>query len=155
VNGWNSATHSFDYNLDHLGVGTLDRPEWRIEDRAVAYATRAAAARGGLWGNHGYEASYSMLWVDGDGDALDGANDRYELRLAPPTPVDAFWSLAMYDASDFYLVANPIDRYSIGDRTPGLATDGDGRSRSTFSATRPTKTTGRTGCRRPTAGSAR
>jgi hypothetical protein len=126
ANGWNSAMHSFDYNVDHLGVGTLDRPEWRIEDRAVAYATRAAAARGGLWGNHGYEASYSMAWVDADGDALDGANNRYELRLAPPPPVDAFWSLTMYDASDFYLVANPIDRYSIGDRTPGLATDEDG-----------------------------
>jgi hypothetical protein len=126
VNGWNSAMHSFDYNLDHLGVGTLDRPEWKIEDRAVAYATRAAAARGGLWGNHGYEASYSMVWVDADGDALDAANHRYELRLAPPPPVDAFWSLTMYDASDFYLVANPIDRYSIGDRTPGLATDEDG-----------------------------
>ena len=28
----------------------------------------------------------------------------------------------MYDVPDFYLVANPIDRYSIGDRTPGLVT---------------------------------
>jgi hypothetical protein len=32
----------------------------------------------------------------------------------------------MYDASDFYLVANAIDRYSIGDRTAGLTTDDDG-----------------------------
>ncbi len=32
----------------------------------------------------------------------------------------------MYDAGDFYLVANPIDRFSIGDRSPGLATDEDG-----------------------------
>ena len=31
----------------------------------------------------------------------------------------------MYDASDFYLVANAIDRYSIGDRTAGLVTDDD------------------------------
>jgi hypothetical protein len=35
-------------------------------------------------------------------------------------PVDAFWSLTMYDATDYYLVDNPIDRYSIGDRTPGV-----------------------------------
>ena len=34
--------------------------------------------------------------------------------------MDAFWSLTMYDGSDFYLVADPMDRYSIGDRTPGL-----------------------------------
>jgi hypothetical protein len=32
----------------------------------------------------------------------------------------------MYDTPDFYLVRNPIDRYSIGDRTPGLRTDADG-----------------------------
>jgi hypothetical protein len=125
VNGWNSAMHAFDYNLDHLGPGTLDSPDWKIEDRVQAYATRAAAARGGLWGNHGYEATYAMAWTDADGDPLDGAN-RYELRLSPPPPVDAFWSLTMYDATDFYLVANAIDRYSIGDRTPGLATGADG-----------------------------
>ncbi len=41
-------------------------------------------------------------------------------------PVDAFWSLTMYDAHEFYLVANPIDRYSIGDRTPGLKYGADG-----------------------------
>jgi len=35
-------------------------------------------------------------------------------------PVDAFWSLTMYGVPEFLLVANPIDRYSIGDRTPGL-----------------------------------
>ena len=126
VNGWNSAMHGFDYNLDHLGLGTLDRPEWKIQDRAEAYATRAAAARGGLWGNHGYEATYAMAWTDADGQPLDGAHNRYELRLSPPPPVDAFWSLTMYDASDFYLVANAIDRYSIGDRTAGLHVDDDG-----------------------------
>ncbi|MBV9335341.1 MAG: DUF1214 domain-containing protein, partial [Solirubrobacterales bacterium] len=56
----------------------------------------------------------------------DGAHNRYELRLSPPPPVDAFWSLTMYDASKFYLVPNAIDRYSIGDRTAGLVSDDDG-----------------------------
>ncbi len=32
----------------------------------------------------------------------------------------------MYSIPDFYLVANPIDRYSIGDRTPGIVYDHDG-----------------------------
>jgi hypothetical protein len=123
--GWTSAMHIFDYNLDHLGPGTIDAPEWKIADRPKAYVTRAVAARAGLWGNHGYEADYAFVWTDHDGQPLDGAN-RYELRLEQPPPVDAFWSLTMYDVPDFYLVANPIDRYSIGDRTPGLKTANDG-----------------------------
>ena len=32
----------------------------------------------------------------------------------------------MYDAVDFYLVANPLGRYSVGDRTPGLRVAADG-----------------------------
>jgi hypothetical protein len=123
--GWSSALHAFDYNLDHLGLGTIDATEWKIPDRAKAYVVRAMAARAGFWGNHGYEADYAFAWTDSDGQPLDGAN-RYELRLESPPPVDAFWSLTMYDVPDFYLVANPIDRYSIGDRTPGLQTGRDG-----------------------------
>jgi hypothetical protein len=41
-------------------------------------------------------------------------------------PVDAFWSLTMYDVPKFLLVSNSIDRYSIGDRTPGLQGAADG-----------------------------
>jgi hypothetical protein len=123
--GWTSALHLFDYNLDHLGLGTIDAPEWKLPDRARAYVTRALAARAGLWGNHGYEAYYAFVWTDENGQPLHGAS-RYELRLESPPPVDAFWSLTMYDVPDFYLVANPIDRYSIGDRTPGLQTSPDG-----------------------------
>jgi hypothetical protein len=106
-------------------VGTIVAPEWRIADRNQAYATRAIAARAGLWGNHGYEALYAIVWNDSDGQPLDGTN-RYQLRLPAAMPVDAFWSLTMYDVPEFHLVANPIDRYSIGDRTPGLVTDRDG-----------------------------
>lgn len=123
--GWQSAMHLFDYNNDFFEVGAIDAPEWKIGDRTKAYATRAVVARGGLWGNHGYEADYGIIWVDADGKQLDGSS-RYALRLETPPPVDAFWSLTMYDVPAFYLVANPIDRYSIGDRTPGLQTAADG-----------------------------
>jgi hypothetical protein len=41
-------------------------------------------------------------------------------------PVDAFWSLTMYNVPKFLLVSNPINRYSIGDRTPGLQISADG-----------------------------
>ena len=52
----------------------------------AATCTRAAAARGGLWGNHGYEAAYAMVYVDGAGEPLDGAR-RYELRFADAAAV--------------------------------------------------------------------
>lgn len=125
VDGWSTAMHVFDYNLDHFEIGTIDAPEWKIADRTTAYVTRAIAARLGLWGNHGYEARYDMLWQDENGDALDGSH-AYELKLSPPPSVDAFWSLTMYNMPEYYLVANEIERYSIGDRTPGLVVDDDG-----------------------------
>jgi len=124
VNGWTLTFHSFDYNLDHLGPGTIDDPAWTMPDRNASYLARALAARGGLWGNHGYEAAYPATYTDADGDQLDGHN-HYTLTFAQDPPVDAFWSITMYDLPGFYLVANPISRYSIGDRTPGLRRDSD------------------------------
>ena len=125
INGWMISFHIFDYNLDHLGLGTIDNPEWKMADREASYLARALAARGGLWGNHGYEAAYPMTYTDSDGDQLDGHN-RYTITFGEEPPVGAFWSITMYDLPDFYLVANPIGRYSIGDRTPGLRRDADG-----------------------------
>jgi hypothetical protein len=66
-----------------------------------------------------------MVYEDGDGEQLNGGH-RYTLRLERTPPVGAFWSVTMYDIPDFYLVANLINRYSIGDRTPGLHTAEDG-----------------------------
>lgn len=125
TNGWLSAAHSFDYNLDFFGPGTIDAPEWKIDGRAKAYGIRAAAALGGLWGNHGYEAVYAYTYSDEAGDPLTGQR-QYVLHFDKTPPVEAFWSLTMYDLPDYYLVENPINRYSIGDRTPGLQWNDDG-----------------------------
>ena len=124
-NGWDVSYHAFDYNLDFFEVGALDDEMWKLADGPGRYLMRALAARGGLWGNHGYEAAYAMVYVDAGGNELDGARG-YELRFTTPPPCRAFWSVTMYDTPDFFLVANPVDRYSIGDRTPGLHTDDDG-----------------------------
>lgn len=136
VNGWRSAAHIFDYNLDVLGFGTIDDPAWKIPDRRTAYATRAVAARAGLWGNHGYEAAYFLTYIDADGAELTGEHT-YELHLPSVPPVGAFWSLTMYDTPDYYLVDNEIDRYSIGNTTPGLLVADDGSITITMSRHRP------------------
>jgi hypothetical protein len=96
-----------------------------MADRERSYLARAVAARVGLWGNHAYEAAYATVATDDAGETLTGER-AYAVRFEQPPPVDAFWSLTMYDVPDYYLVDNPIDRYSIGDRTPGLRVAEDG-----------------------------
>ena len=84
------------------------------------------------------EAMYPLCEVDADGSPLDGRR-RYELCFAPgqAPQVDAFWSLTLYGRRDCLLVPNAIDRYSIGDRTPGLVWQADGSLRIRFQATDP------------------
>lgn len=118
---WHSTLHLFDYNVDFLGPGTLDDPEWRIPDRRAAYLSRAAAARSGLWGSHAYEAVHATTHDDADGRPLSGAHC-YTLRFDRPPPAGAFWSVTLYGLPDQRLVANPIARHSIGDRTPACGT---------------------------------
>jgi hypothetical protein len=72
------------------------------------------------------EALYFGLTKAADGKPLTGAN-RYVLRFPAGglPPVDAFWSVILYDAK-YHLVENPIKRYGITDRTPGLVYGADG-----------------------------
>lgn len=89
--------------------------------------TRARIARNFIGALGVDEAMYPTAEVDVEGKPLNGSG-RYELRFARGggPRVDAFWSLTMYRRSDCLFVANPINRYSIGDRTPGLRTEPDG-----------------------------
>jgi hypothetical protein len=89
--------------------------------------TRARVARNLIGALGVDEAMYPLAQVDADGLPLHG-DGAYELRFAPGQQPDvgAFWSLTMYRRSDCLFVANPIDRYSIGDRTPGLRHEADG-----------------------------
>jgi hypothetical protein len=79
---------------------------------------------GGIIANDPPEAMY--LNTAFDGGPLTGSN-RYVMRFQPGQlpDVEAFWSITMYDPT-YNLVANPINRYSIGNRTQGLKADPDG-----------------------------
>jgi len=89
------------------------------------YVKRAVVTMVGLGANPQEDAVYPVLEADADGQPLDGGNDyvlHFDADALPP--VDAFWSVTMYDASGFQ-AANEIDRFAIGDRDP-LVTNPDG-----------------------------
>ncbi len=71
------------------------------------------------------EAMYWWTNSDGAGHALSGVHD-YVMHFPPGQlpPNHAFWSITMGDARNHF-VANPINRYSVSDRT-GLAQNPDG-----------------------------
>ncbi len=71
------------------------------------------------------EAMYWTTSKDSAGHTLNGRHD-YLLHFPPGglPPNNAFWSLTMGDAKNHF-VPNPIDRYSVSDRS-GLAPNADG-----------------------------
>jgi hypothetical protein len=77
------------------------------------YLYRMAGAVLGIYGNSKQEAMYPAYTVDGSGQKLDGVH-HYTLRFAlgQLPPVNAFWSLTMYELPSSLLVANPLNRYS-------------------------------------------
>ena len=73
------------------------------------------------------EAMY--LRAQGEEGILFHGDGLYRLSLPAALPVDAFWSLTMYEATadgQFFFTESPINRYSIGDRTPGIAKSSGG-----------------------------
>jgi len=92
------------------------------------YLYRMGAAVLGIYGNSKQEAMYPAYYLDATKQKLDGAN-RYTMRFQPGQlpPVNAFWSLTMYDEPQSLLVANPINRYLINSpMLPQLKRDADG-----------------------------
>jgi hypothetical protein len=108
VNGWN-------YPPKQTGRMTRSR-DWLL--RAIQPAV-------GFIANDPVEATYLNVSVDGDGEPLSGKN-RYVIQFAAGAQpkVNAFWSITMYNEKT-NLVANPIHRYSIGDRS-GMEENADG-----------------------------
>ena len=83
------------------------------------------------------EAMYWWTNTDGAGHALSGAHDyvmHFPAGQLPPN--NAFWSITMGDARNHF-VANPINRYSVSDRT-GLAPNADGSVDICLQTTAPT-----------------
>jgi hypothetical protein len=92
------------------------------------YMSRMSAAVLGIYGNSKDEAIYPVYFVDSGNQKLEGAN-RYTQRFAAGQlpPVNAFWSLTLYELPASLLYANPLNRYLINSpMLPSLKQDADG-----------------------------
>ncbi|MFN8054440.1 MULTISPECIES: DUF1254 domain-containing protein [unclassified Gordonia (in: high G+C Gram-positive bacteria)] len=105
INGWQFTTDTGTYGTNYL--------------------QRATITYFGLGANLPQDAIYPTSYVDAAGQPYDGAN-RYTLHFEKGQlpPVNAFWSLTMYDA-DFFFVDNPLNRYTLSQRNK-LVTNPDG-----------------------------
>jgi hypothetical protein len=120
----------------YLASGSKDVSGWQVGsffgDRAFYngdWLKRAAAAKGGIYGNDGIEAMYPLTRVDATGATLDGSKHNYTLTFAKGKlpPVNAFWSVTMYDGKTQLLIENPINRYLINSpMLPGMKRNADG-----------------------------
>jgi hypothetical protein len=112
INGWNVGSF--------FGDEAFYNGDWVM---------RAGAATGGLLGNDAVEAMYPYTRTDATGEPLDGSKHRYTITFPPGQlpPVNAFWSVTMYDGRSQFLVKNPIDRYLINSPMMSAMTkDADG-----------------------------
>ena len=76
---------------------------------------RSAGAKIGIYGNSASEAVYPKTRIAADGQLLDTGKSNYTLTFAKGSlpPVNAFWSVTMYDGTSQLLIKNPINRFLI------------------------------------------
>ncbi|MGK7871034.1 DUF1254 domain-containing protein [Falsiroseomonas sp. E2-1-a20] len=109
INGWRVSSL--------LGSAAFFNGDW---------LRRAAGAQAGIYGNDAEEATYPLTRHDADGEPLDGSKFNYTLTFAAgeTPPVNAFWSVTMYDGRTQLLIQNPINRYLINSPMTATMTKG-------------------------------
>jgi hypothetical protein len=112
INGWKIGAYFGDRDFFH--------GNWLL---------RAAGAQAGIYGNDAIEATYPMTKTLADGEPLDGSKHNYTLTFPAGQypPVNAFWSVTMYDGKTQFLIKNPINRYLINSpMLPKMKKNADG-----------------------------
>jgi hypothetical protein len=112
INGWKIGAYFGDRDFFH--------GNWLL---------RAAGAQAGIYGNDAIEATYPMTKTLAGGEPLDCSKHDYSLTFAAGDypPVNAFWSVTMYDGKTQLLIKNPINRYLINSpMLPQLKKNADG-----------------------------
>jgi hypothetical protein len=141
--------------IAHLKAADADVNGWDVTTKTGLYGTdylqRALVTLIGLGANRPQDAVYPVDEVDQDGKPLNGANNnKYVMHFAKgeTPPVNAFWSLTMYDTRYFF-VANPLNKYTVSPRN-ALKYNPDGSLDAMRRISRRVRIGNRTGCPLPT-----
>jgi hypothetical protein len=121
--------------IDNLKMGS-NQNGWSVDlienNRTTIngdWTKRAAIAKAGIYANDYFEATYPLTRNDSTGEALDGSKASYTITFpgnAMP-PVNAFWSVTMYDGKTQLLIENPINRYLVNSpMLPNMVKNADG-----------------------------
>jgi hypothetical protein len=131
--GMKEGQRKVDEAVAHVGT---DINGWKVSSLPGDMAhyngnwlARATAAQAGIYGNDAVEAMYPLTRNDREGQTLDGSQHNYTLTFPPGQlpPVNAFWSVTMYDGKTQLLIENPINRYLINSpMLPQMKTNPDG-----------------------------
>ena len=121
---------------EYLKTQLIELNGWGISsyfgDRAFYngdWLKRAAGAQAGIYGNESIEAAYPIAKTLADGSPLDGSKSNYTITFPADgfPPVNAFWSVTMYDGKTQLLIKNPINRYLINSpMLPDMKKNADG-----------------------------
>jgi hypothetical protein len=120
-----------------IANGGKDQNGWQVGGLAGGdsayfngdWLNRAGLAKAGIYANDPTEAMYPASRKDKDGETLDASKHNYTLtfQAGQLPPVNAFWSVTMYDGTSQLLIENPINRYLINSpMLPGMKKNNDG-----------------------------
>ncbi len=119
ADAWQRESAGKDFQAGKPGSGDVFGTREHLKNN---YLYRMLAAAAGIYGNSKEEAVYTTYY-------LDTSSKQYVLRFPPGQlpPVNAFWSVTMYEMPASLLYANPLERYLINSpMLPALGKDADG-----------------------------
>ena len=119
-----SATDKIDKKVDNLTLAGHTAKDYNHD-----WLLRAAVTKMGWGANDPKEASYPLLNKDENGEVLDASKHNYTITFEEGKlpPVQAFWSLTMYDGKTQLMIENPLDRYILNSpMLPNMKLNDDG-----------------------------
>jgi hypothetical protein len=117
-----AAEAQMEETLKTVPIGEMLAGPGDVPDK-VSYLQLATGAKHGWAGPVSSHSAYELIFADANGDVMTGAVGPYTLTTEEP-PVDAFWSVTVYETATGRFFDNPVDRYHINNTVAEKNEDG-------------------------------